>query len=140
MYYRKKIPYRFHPSTYIHLYPKSIISATPLQVNNGFYYTIQPGDTIYSISQIYNVSMNDIIEYNNITVPYVIYPGQRIYIPREPTPIPPTGGRIYIVDQGDTLFSIAINYNSNVETIAEINNIDNPDLIYPGQRLIIPAT
>lgn len=116
------------------------LSVTPLQTFNGFYYTIQPGDTIYSISQTFNIPMNEIIEYNNLAAPYVIYPGQRIFIPGTPAPIPPTGGRIYIVQPGDTLFKIAENYNSNVDIITELNNINNPNLIYPGQRLIIPIS
>lgn len=44
---------------------------------------------------------------------------------------------IYVVKKGDTLWKLAKRFNSTVEDIAEINNIENPDLIYPGQRFII---
>ncbi len=44
---------------------------------------------------------------------------------------------IYVVRKGDTLWKLAKRFNSTVEDIAEINNIENPDLIYPGQRFII---
>jgi LysM repeat protein len=140
MYYQR-IPQRFHGTYFFPLYPtKSILASTPSQTFNGFYYIIQPGDTIYAISQTFNSPMNEIIEYNNIIAPYVIYPGQRIFIPGIPAPVPQTGGRIYIVQPGDTLFTIAENYNSSVDILSELNNIDNPDLIYPGQRIIIPAS
>lgn len=44
---------------------------------------------------------------------------------------------IYVVQKGDTLWKLAKRFNSTVEDIAEINNIENPDLIYPGQKFII---
>ncbi len=44
---------------------------------------------------------------------------------------------IYVVKPGDTLWKLAKRFNSTIEDIAEINNIENPDLIYPGQRFII---
>jgi LysM repeat protein len=47
--------------------------------------------------------------------------------------------RVHIVRLGDTLFRIAQMYQTTVERLVEINNITNPDVIFPGQRLIIPA-
>ena len=44
----------------------------------------------------------------------------------------------YTVQPGDTLSGIASNYGTTYRYLAEINGIDNPDLIYPGQTLIIP--
>lgn len=44
---------------------------------------------------------------------------------------------IYVVKPGDTLWKLAKRFNSTVEDIAMINNIENPDLIYPGQKFII---
>ena len=44
---------------------------------------------------------------------------------------------LYIVKRGDTLSQIALNYNTTVNAIARENRISNPNLIYPGQRLII---
>ena len=44
---------------------------------------------------------------------------------------------LYVVHKGDTLWKLAKRFNTTVEDIASINDIENPDLIYPGQRLII---
>ena len=44
---------------------------------------------------------------------------------------------LYVVRKGDTLWKLAKRFNTTVEDIAGINDIENPDLIYPGQRLII---
>jgi len=43
----------------------------------------------------------------------------------------------YVVKGGDTLSSIASRYNITAQTLAALNNISNPNLIYPGQRLLI---
>jgi len=44
----------------------------------------------------------------------------------------------YVVQPGDTLFRIALNYGSTVQTIATANNIANVNLIFVGQRLAMP--
>ena len=48
-------------------------------------------------------------------------------------------GPIYIVQSGDTLFKIAFEHNSTVEAFTELNNINNPALIFVGQQLRIPV-
>lgn len=45
--------------------------------------------------------------------------------------------KVYIVKKGDTLSSIAAKYNTSYQKIAKDNNIANPNMIYPGQRLVI---
>lgn len=44
---------------------------------------------------------------------------------------------LYVVRKGDTLWKLAKKFNTTVEDIAAVNDIENPDLIYPRQRLII---
>ena len=44
---------------------------------------------------------------------------------------------LYVVRKGDTLWKLAKRFNTTVEDIVAVNDIENPDLIYPGQRLII---
>ncbi len=46
---------------------------------------------------------------------------------------------IYVVEKGDWLSKIAAKHDLKVKTLAEINEIDNPDRIYPGQELVIPV-
>ena len=55
----------------------------------------------------------------------------------ETTPSPMAGAVIYMVQPGDTLWKIAKRYRTTVEDILAVNEIENPDLIYPGQKLLI---
>ena len=43
----------------------------------------------------------------------------------------------YVVQPGDTLWCLAKKFNTTVDDIVELNDIENPDLIYPGQKLLI---
>ena len=44
---------------------------------------------------------------------------------------------IYVVQKGDTLWDIAKRYRTSVECIVALNNIENPDMIYPGQKILV---
>jgi len=57
----------------------------------------------------------------------------------EATPSPTPIRGTYEVQAGDTLSGIADQFGVDLETLAEANDIADPDLIYPGQVLIIPA-
>lgn len=46
----------------------------------------------------------------------------------------------YNVSPGDTLFTIARDYNTTIENILKFNNIPNPNFIYPGQTIVIPLS
>ena len=51
-----------------------------------------------------------------------------------------TNETTYIVEKGDTLSQIASKYRTTYQKLAEYNNIENPNLIYPGQVIKIPKT
>lgn len=55
------------------------------------------------------------------------------------TTAPSTGPTTYVVQEGDNLFRIALQYGTTEEAIAEANGIANPQLIYVGQELTIPT-
>jgi len=50
------------------------------------------------------------------------------------------GMRKHIVQAGESLWEIAKKYGQNLETIITANQLPNPDVIYPGQAIIIPAS
>lgn len=47
-------------------------------------------------------------------------------------------GEVYVVQSGDSLSSIATRYNTSIDAILEANQLDNPDFVFVGQRLIVP--
>jgi len=98
-------------------------------------YVVQAGDTLYKIAARYGVTVSAIVTANNIANPNLINIGQVLVIPAS---APTTSTVRYVVQAGDTLYKIAARYGVTVSAIVTANNIANPNLIYPGQVLIIP--
>ena len=74
----------------------------------------------------------------------MIYAGQVLTLPGctttpPPTPTPPPATTTYVVQPGDTLGKIAQQFGKTVAELTALNNISNPNLIYAGQVLLIPA-
>lgn len=108
---------------------------------NTVYYTVQRGNTLSQIANIYGTTVQEIANINNIQNPNLIYPGERLRISTNSTisgnEERGTGDIIYTVKRGNTLSQIARTYNVSIEHIVELNDIQNPNLIYPGEKLRI---
>jgi len=104
----------------------------------GSIYTIQPGDTLSSIARLYQVSVESIVELNNIQNPNLVYPGKKLLLPENA--VDPFGNGVvnYTVQRGDTLYSIARRFGTTIAELVRINNIQNPSLIRVGQEFVIP--
>ena len=96
---------------------------------------IKWGDTLSEIALDYNTTVRRLVELNNIENPNLIYAGESLIVPITNSNI----GNVYIVKRGDTLSQIALNFNTTVNAIATLNGITNVNLIYAGQRLLIPS-
>ena len=98
-------------------------------------YTVRPGDTLSGIASRYGTSWQELQRINGIADANRIYPGQVIKLPSKNGGTPQ---RTHIVVAGDTLSGIGARYGVSWQAIASRNGISNPNLIYPGQKLIIP--
>ena len=101
----------------------------------GQVYTVRPGDTIWLIATRFGVTPQAIISANQLTRPDLIHPGQQLVIPVPPVP---PGGQVYIVQPGDSVWGIARRFGVTPQAIISANQLASPNLIYPGQRLVIP--
>lgn len=105
------------------------------------FYTVQRGDTLSEIASRYGTSVQELVDINNIANPNLIYPGETIRVATNSSihgsETRGTGDIIYTVQRGNTLSQIASAYGVTVSHIVEINNIQNPNLIYPGEKLRI---
>jgi LysM repeat protein len=110
----------------------------PEQCPGGFFYTVMAGDTLGSIANRFNTSVGAILRANPGLEPGRLFPGQRICIPSERPPACP-GGFFYTVVAGDTLFAIALRFNTTVNAILQANPGLDPNRLFVGQRICIPA-
>lgn len=98
------------------------------------------GDTVTSIAAQYNVAPDVIINANELEAPNSIYAGQRLIIPGAQSTAAPstnTEGQ-HTVQAGETLYSIATQYDVSVEALRAANQIEDNRLL-AGQTLTIPA-
>lgn len=109
---------------------KSIPSTIKVPMEEGNYYTVVKGDTLYSIARKYNLSVDDLKKLNNLTN-NVLNVGQRLKVES-------VDSNTYKVKSGDTLYSIARRYNISVDELVKLNNLTN-DKLSIGQVLKIPS-
>lgn len=95
-------------------------------------YTVKKGDSLYSIAQAYNTTVNEIKSLNNLTSNSLSI-GQQLKIPSSSSASTNT---TYIVKSGDNLYSIARMFNTTVDSIKKKNNLTS-NLLSIGQKLII---
>ena len=103
---------------------------------------VQWGDTLSGIAATCGVSM-DSIRAANPGLGWWVYAGQVLNIPNGYIPVNypvPAGGGTYVVQWGDSLRDIADRYGVSVFNLIAVNpQIVNPNLIYPGQVINLPA-
>ena len=103
----------------------------------GTNYTVQKGDSLWSIANKYKVSVEDLKNANNLTS-NLLNVGQTLKIPTESKPV--TGDySVYIVQKGDSLYNIAKKYNLSVDELIKYNNLSSTNLEV-GQQLLIPTS
>jgi len=112
-------------------------------------HVVQPGENLYRIALRYGVSMDAIVQANEITNSSVVYRGQTLIIPGLDAPDdgasvdnPLVAGTpvTHVVNRGESLTIIAQRYNTTVEQILQANNITNANRIFPGQQLNVWTT
>jgi LysM repeat protein len=122
--------------------PSGSGSASPAPSSSGGTHVVQPGENLYRIALRYGTSVQEIAAANGIVNTSRIYVGQKLVIPggsASPAPSSPApSGKTYVVKRGDTLSAIALRYGVSVWSLAQLNAIANPSLIYVGQVLRIP--
>ncbi len=117
---------------------KSIANGIYNYIKKENIYVVKSGDTLFSIANKFNVTVQAIKNINNLSS-NILNVGQELVIPKEETPS--TSGEFinYTVKAGDSLYKIANAYNTTVNAIMNVNNLTS-NALQVGQVLKIPTT
>ena len=123
----------------------------PPSNQNTTSYTVQAGDHLMKIASQLNLDWTQIAALNNLTWPYILYPGQNLILPGgaggsasvqhtpEPTVKPQESQETYTVQRGEHLMQIARKLELSWTAIAQMNNLWPPYTLHPGQVLTLPG-
>ena len=111
---------------------------------------VAPGETVDTLSRKHGVPVGAILQANNLASAAIIYPGQRIVIPRLSAAARATNGansqasqtagsHQHVVASGETLMSISRRYGKPVTEIAAANRISANTMVKIGDRIAIPG-
>ena len=101
----------------------------------GNYYTVKSGDSLWSIANKYNTTVNELKSLNNLSS-NILQVGQILVLPSSTND--DNSGNTYTVKSGDSLWSIANKYNTTVSELKSLNNLSS-DALQIGQILNIPS-
>ena len=121
------------------------VNTTSVSKANGTY-TVKAGDTLYGISRKFGMSLSQLISSNGISTSSIIRPGQTLRVVggeasatvvRTSTSTARTSGGNYVVQSGDTLYSIARRSGMSLNSLLTLNSLSQSSIIYPGQSLTV---
>ena len=91
---------------------------------------VKKKDTIYSIAKANKIPLKDLILRNNLTPPFNIKIGDKIFLPNI---------AFHIVKAKDTVYSISKKYSVSLSSLVKLNKIEAPFILSIGQKIILPA-
>ena len=106
-------------------------------------YDVNSGDTLFSIARKFKVSISDLAKINKLGANTLIRPGQTLKIPASgyeeaaKKAVEYNNKTVYKVKRGDTLYSIAKNYNMRVDTLKKLNNLKKNPKLKKGMELTV---
>jgi len=99
---------------------------------------VRPGESLSVIARRYRVSVKDLQRWNDISDPRTLRAGRSITVFHSPTQAPASGGSVqYVVQRGDSLWTIARKHKVKINDIKHWNDLGNNTVIQPGQSIKI---
>ncbi len=105
-------------------------NSTPSPSPSTSVHIVQSGENLSGIAAKYGTTYQSLAGLNGLSNPNYIYVGQQLKVSGSVS-----NSRSYSVQYGDTLSGIANKLGTSYQSLASLNGLSNPNLIYPGQQL-----
>lgn len=132
-------PVNSAPANPAPLFVTPITLAEPAE-DGSITHVMQDGQALWTLAAYYDVPLSDLLLYNNLKEDAFVQPGDEIIIrladgqPPPPTPTPPT---THVVQEGQSLWSIAALYDVKIGDIMLYNNLTENSILKPGDEVKI---
>lgn len=105
---------------------------------------VQAGESLGSIATFYNISADELAQLNGIANPNALYVGQELMLTPdakvlEEVPVSDEVEVKHIIQAGDTLFRLSLQYGITLDELLAANEISNAELVFVGQEIVIPG-
>lgn len=123
--------------------PDLIITGQVLSIpGTTISHVVADGETLGDIAGEYDVSVDDLVEENALTNADLIRIGQKLAVPVAGAEQGGGGVEsvVHVVESGDTLAKIAARYGTTIKAILELNDIDEPSVIYVGTEIAVSGS
>lgn len=136
--------------------PVGMVQVAEPDASGRVVHTVQPYQTLSTISQAYKVSVDTILALNGLQIDWPLQIDQKLLIQTNASPgagpnapalspleqlTPDSDGRYYhTVQSGQTLSSIAGLYGVSVANLMTWNGLDGASILYPNQKLLLQVT
>ena len=118
-------------------YVTPIIRAEPND-EGTIIHTVEPGQTAWAIAAVYGVDLETMLALNGLQRPVILYPGDSITVQLGPDATPPAPIiRTHIVQANESAWTIAATYGLTLDQLLDINDLERPAILQPGQELIV---
>jgi LysM repeat protein len=115
-------------------------NATSSTSGGGVEHIVQPGEGLIQIAEKYGVDAGVLAEANGLTNRNLLRVGQKLIIPGVTAKeAAQARGKVHVVQSGESLAGIAVQYGVTVDEMVKLNGLANPDAIFVGQELIVPG-
>lgn len=132
------------------LHPGDVIKIKTDSSENDTTYTVQPGDSLWKISQKFNMSVAELKKLNGLGVVYMLHPGDTLKVieqttsdvPEDAQPLPkanaiPTNFDSYVVQSGDSLWKIANRFGISLGDLTAWNQLGLHPMLHPNDILTV---
>ena len=100
---------------------------------------VEAGDSLSSIAFDHGVTVEALMSVNGLSDPDLVFMGQELVIPGVEVPTTTAAPLLVTVEYGESLSIIAARHGVSVEVLMAANDLADPDRIYVGQELLVPA-
>jgi murein DD-endopeptidase MepM/ murein hydrolase activator NlpD len=91
---------------------------------------VKEGENLFVIARHYGIPLREIIEFNHLKPPYILYKGQKLKLPKS---------KYHVVRKGDTLSKIAYLYGVRLSALVQENKLKPPYILFVDQVLKLPG-